>query len=119
MKRKIEFPGETIGYERTVIKYILERAKENERAYPTLLQEDQKALLEEGLSYKRKCSLNQIIGEKKSLYILIQMLNTSLTLLNCKTKEEAKEKYYCIVKENILVPYSAYIEKELLNLTWI
>lgn len=97
---------------------MLGRARECERMYPTSVEEDEETLRRQGLSYKQKCCLKQVVGEKKSLQLLLQMLRTSLKLLSCKTKEEAKAEYNLMTKAEPTIPYSAYIEDELFKLNW-
>ena len=62
------------------------------------------------LSYKRRCSLKQIIGERKSLKVLLEMCEMGLKLLNYPTRLSAMEyfstitpkpSYYCYIEEII------------------
>ena len=72
-------------------------------------------LKQEGLPYKRLCCLRQIIGEKKSLKLLIEMTSYALELLKCPSKEEASKKFDSLPKR---AEYSPYIEQELLKINW-
>jgi len=58
--------------------------------------------------------LRQIIGEKRSLKVLLEMVKYGLMLLECKTKEEAIEKH----KKEGEKSYGIYIERDILRLHW-
>ena len=67
------------------------------------------------LQYKRICSLRLILGEKKSLKLLLEMIDTALHLLSFPTKEQAKAYYAALPTKPV---YAPYIEEELFTVVW-
>ncbi len=114
-KRKVAFPPSTVSYEKRVLTTILDRAKANVKEYPTKLEDDEAQLKQPGLEYKRICSLRLIIGEKRSLRLLVEMVECALELTGLGNREDARKQFAAVVSKP---PYAPYIEEELLNMEW-
>jgi len=119
-KRKIKFLPDTLSFEQTVLEFILLWTHMKLQEYPTRLEEDEKFLNEnkEKLEYKKICCLKEIIGEKKSIKVLMEMCEISLCILNAPTKEMAMKMYYKQFSETNKRPYFSYIEEDLFKLKW-
>ena len=70
---------------------------------------------QEGLSYNERSILSIIIGEKKSLKMLLEMTELGLKLLNFPSKNDAKIFYDSL---EIRPKYSRYIIEDILSLDW-
>ena len=70
---------------------------------------------QEGLSYNERSILSIIIGEKKSLKMLLEMTEFGLKLLNFPSKNDAKIFYDSL---EVRPKYSRYIIEDILSLDW-
>ena len=71
--------------------------------------------MKEDITYKEKCSLRIIIGEKRSLKLLLEMAEYGITLINLNGKKEAIDKYNSLKEEPI---FGNYIKEDIFKLEW-
>eukprot|EP00830_Metopus_es_P002129 TRINITY_DN1189_c0_g1_i1.p1 TRINITY_DN1189_c0_g1~~TRINITY_DN1189_c0_g1_i1.p1 ORF type:complete len:578 (+),score=110.36 TRINITY_DN1189_c0_g1_i1:24-1757(+) len=114
-KRSILFKPTTASFEEKVLNNILKIAKESITRYTSTVEEDEKALKSPGLPYHHICSIRIVLGEKKSLRALIDMIENVLKLLNHETKNQARKHYASWKRKPI---YKEYIEEDILSLDW-
>ncbi len=114
-KHRPAFPPETADYEVLVLSRLSELVHTRLLRYPSKLEDDLVLMNEKGLSYKRVCALRLIVGEKKSLKVLAEMVEYALGLLKLPSKEEARKQYEALTPKPV---YAPYIEKDLFRMVW-